>query len=294
MSARPARRRAPTWLALALLGCALVARAETSLPRLLEALELREHDDVFDVSIRFTTPIRYLRHSPADSGDTIQIQVAPVSLDPGDTTSLARRESLGAPPGWPVPLLEVVYEGNRSNGRYVIVRFSREVAFDVRPGRDFRSLVVSIRSSAKTARPGAPAPMPSDTDTALQRSDELMATGRRALTDGELDEAIRIFTKVNSLPDHANSAESKELLGVARERHGQLAHAKAEYEEYLKWYPGGEGAERVRQRLDALLSANGKPPEKSSARRAASRRTWTSTCSAASVRSIGTRRWRTP
>ena len=264
MSARPARRRAPIWLTLALLGCALVAHAETSLPRLLEALELREQDETFEMSIRFTTPIRYLRHSPADSGDTIQIQVAPVSLDPGDSTSLARRESLGAPPGWPVPLLEVVYEGNRSNGRYVIVRFSREVAFDVRPGRDFRSLVVSIRSSPKTARPGAPAPMPSDTDTALKRSDELMATGRRALTDGEFDEAIRIFTKVNSLPDHANSAESKELLGVARERHGQLAHAKAEYEEYLKWYPAGEGAERVRQRLDALLSANGKPPEKSS------------------------------
>lgn len=32
------------------------------------------------------------------------------------------------------------------------------------------------------------------------------------------------------------------MLGLARERNGQLAHAKAEYEEYLREYPNGEGA----------------------------------------------------
>jgi hypothetical protein len=261
MPARPASRRAQFALALALLGLALTARGESSLPRLLEALELREHDDVFDVSIRFTTPVRYLRHAPSDAGDTIQIQVAPVSLDPGDAPFLARRETLPAPPGWPVPLVEVVYEGDRSDGRYVIVRFSRDVSFSVRPGRDFRSLVVTVTPSKKSLGQGGPAPLPADDGAALARSDELMAKGRSALSDGELDEAIRVFTKITSLPEHGNSPEAKELLGVARERHGQIAHAKAEYEEYLKWYPGGEGAERVRQRLDALLTARSKPAE---------------------------------
>lgn len=261
MPARPACRRALV-LALALLGLAFSARGESTLPRLLEALELREHDDVFDVSIRFTTPIRYLRHAPSDGGDTIQIQVAPVSLDPGSSSLLGRHESLAAPPGWPVPLVEVVYEGNRSDGRFVIVRFSRDVSFDVHPGRDFRSLVVTVTPSRKSVGPSGPAPLPSDEGTALSRSDELVANGRRALSDGELDEAIRIFTKVTSLPEHGNSQEAKELLGVARERKGQIAHAKAEYEEYLKWYPDGEGAQRVRQRLDALLTARAKPTEK--------------------------------
>jgi hypothetical protein len=262
MPARPASWRAQLAFALAVLGLALTAHGEASLPRLLEALELREHDDAFDVSIRFTTPIRYLRHAPSESGDTIQIQVAPVSLDPGDAPFLARRESLPAPPGWPVPLVEVVYEGDRSDGRYVIVRFSREVSFTVRPGQDFRSLVVSVTPSKKSLGSGGPAPLPSDEGTALSHSDELMAKGRRALTDGDLDEAIRVFTKITSLPEHGNSPEAKELLGVARERHGQIAHAKAEYEEYLQWYPGSEGADRVRQRLDALLTARNKPAEK--------------------------------
>jgi tetratricopeptide (TPR) repeat protein len=253
------RRGAQLALLFALLGVALAARAETSLPRLLEALELREHDDVFEIAIRFTTPVRYLRHAPFELGDTIQIQVAPVSLDPGSAPALARRESLPVPPGWPVPLVEVVYEGDRSDGRFVVVRFAHDVSFQVRPGADFRSLLVTVRPSAKTTLPGEPAPLPADEGTALRKSDELMATGRRALAEGDLDEAVRIFTKITALPEHGNSPEAKELLGVARERKGQIAHAKAEYEEYLQWYPDGEGAERVRQRLAALLSAHDKP-----------------------------------
>jgi hypothetical protein len=45
------------------------------------------------------------------------------------------------------------------------------------------------------------------------------------------------------------------MLGLTRERAGQLAHAKAEYEEYLRRYPQGDAAGRVRARLRALSSA---------------------------------------
>jgi tetratricopeptide (TPR) repeat protein len=243
---------------------ALTGRADTSLPRLLDALELREHDGVFDVSVRFSTPVRYIRHAPADAGDTLQIQVAPVSLDPGDATFLSRRESLAAPPGWPVPLIEVVYEG-RQDGRFLVARFSRKVAFSVRPGRDFRSLLITVTPIAGEFTPSEVAPLPGSDAAGLAHSDELLANGKRALADGDLDEAIRVFTKITTLPEHENSAEAKELLGVTRERKGQIAHAKAEYEEYLRWYPDGEGAARVRQRLDALLTANAKLPQKTAA-----------------------------
>jgi len=48
----------------------------------------------------------------------------------------------------------------------------------------------------------------------------------------------------------------QELLGLARERSGQLAHAKAEYEEYLRRYPSGEAAERITRRLATLRAAS--------------------------------------
>ena len=48
--------------------------------------------------------------------------------------------------------------------------------------------------------------------------------------------------------------EAQELLAIAREKNGQLAHAKAEYERYLALYSETEGAARVKQRLAALLA----------------------------------------
>ena len=51
-------------------------------------------------------------------------------------------------------------------------------------------------------------------------------------------------------------------LVLREKKNDQLAHAKAEYEEYLQRYPSGEGAARVRQRLSALLTAGkAAPPE---------------------------------
>ena len=43
---------------------------------------------------------------------------------------------------------------------------------------------------------------------------------------------------------------------MARERSGQLAHAKAEFEEYLRRYPTGEAADRVARRLATLRAAS--------------------------------------
>jgi hypothetical protein len=243
------------WLVVALLA-PLRSLAATTPQRVLEAVEMRDNNEDVDVIVRFMTPVRYLRHAPASSGNLLQIQVDPVSLAPRTTSLLAGSETLAAPRDSPVPLLEVAYEGGRPDGRYLVLRFSRTVSFEVRQGSDFRSLIISVRAHST---PGGRA-LPGSSDSLLQ-SDQLMATGRDALTSGDADLAIRVFTKIVSMPEHANSIEAKELLGVARERRGQLAHAKAEYEEYLKWYPAGEGAQRVRQRLDALLTASSKAPE---------------------------------
>lgn len=84
---------------------------------------------------------------------------------------------------------------------------------------------------------------------------------RTALTRAELDRAIGLLSKALDAPEGPHSAAARELLGVARERKGQLAHARAEYETYLDRYPDGPGAERVRQRLGAMLTARSGPEE---------------------------------
>ena len=84
--------------------------------------------------------------------------------------------------------------------------------------------------------------------------------GRDALTRGDNATAIRLFTKVLGLPKNPHTAEAQELLGLARERNGQIDLAKVEYKLYLKLYSEGEGTDRVRQRLLNLTAGEVKPP----------------------------------
>ncbi len=88
------------------------------------------------------------------------------------------------------------------------------------------------------------------------RIDSLMSEARLTMVSGNRSRAIQIYTKILQLPEHPRQMEAQEFLALARERQGQSAHAKAEYQRYLSLYPDGEGAARVRQRLAALLAVD--------------------------------------
>ena len=94
-------------------------------------------------------------------------------------------------------------------------------------------------------------------DATVDEAAELMNDARRAMTAGELSRAVQIYTKVLQMPPNEHQPDAQEFLALARERNGQIAHAKAEYQRYLDVYPGEEGAERVEQRLAALLATAG-------------------------------------
>jgi len=67
--------------------------------------------------------------------------------------------------------------------------------------------------------------------------------------------AVPLLTKLLEQPEFPQRADAQELMGLAHERSGQLAHAKADYEEYLRRYPQGPGADRIRKRLRAIAFA---------------------------------------
>ena len=136
---------------LALCCFASIARAEVGPRRVLESIEIVETETGAELRIRFGTPLRYLRHAPHARGQEIQIEIAPIALSALDPPALGISQSLPGPRVSPIPLVEVLYEGIRvGSGRSVIVRFTRTVAFEVRPGDDMRSLVVFVpREAAK-------------------------------------------------------------------------------------------------------------------------------------------------
>ncbi|MFZ5619159.1 MAG: SPOR domain-containing protein [Pseudomonadota bacterium] len=137
-------------------------------------------------------------------------------------------------------------------------------AWIVRAGEEERQSVYRAWLSARSAGarnldlvPQSPPieALPENADAAA-----LVAEARAKIAAGDNARAIQLLTKATALEESKASPEARELLGIAREKNGQLAHAKAEYEEYLKRYPDGEGAARVRQRLSALLTAGKEAP----------------------------------
>jgi tetratricopeptide (TPR) repeat protein len=100
----------------------------------------------------------------------------------------------------------------------------------------------------------------------------LLAEARAALDKHDYPRAITLLTKLQRQPEFPERASAQELLGLARERAGQLAHAKAEYEEYLRRYPQGEAAERIALRLRTLRAAEARA--RTGREAAAERRGW--------------------
>lgn len=84
----------------------------------------------------------------------------------------------------------------------------------------------------------------------------LVSQARAAMTARDYPKAIAALTKLQRQPEFPQRAAMQELLGLARERASQLAHAKAEYEEYMRRYPTGEAADRVARRLQVLRAAS--------------------------------------
>jgi hypothetical protein len=105
----------------------------------------------------------------------------------------------------------------------------------------------NLKTPRKTTKT-SPAP-------ATSQLDKLAERGKQAMLDKNYKSAIRYFSRILEFKDSKYHKEARELLGLARERNNQFAHAKAEYEAYLKDYPEGEDAERVRQRLQGLITA---------------------------------------
>jgi cell division septation protein DedD len=92
-----------------------------------------------------------------------------------------------------------------------------------------------------------------------EQASERMLEARQAMLDQDWDKAVKLLTSVLGSADTSDHMQAREFLGLARERKGQLAHAKAEYQRYLEDYPDSEGAARVQQRLVGLVTAGDSP-----------------------------------
>jgi hypothetical protein len=91
---------------------------------------------------------------------------------------------------------------------------------------------------------------------------EILQAGNDAVTSGDFRRAVLLYTQVVQTGRPAQRQQAQEFLALAYERNNQKAQAVAEYEEYLRRYPEGDNADRVRQRLAGLLTQTARAPDR--------------------------------
>jgi len=244
----------------------LVALAEP----ILDKVEIVQTATEADIHIDFQTQIRYIRHSPTKDSSRIQIFLEFPEYQSLGLTLPTAREFLSAPPTKLVPDFTVNFPDQASNS--ISIKFKKPVKFRITPDSSGRGIIVHVplpkdveplapevkapvavpqtADSMPVEIPGIPAGM-----TMNDYASKLIAESRVAIGLNDYPKAIELLNTVLNLPLTTSSQDAQELIGVAREKNGELAKARAEYALYLKLYPDGEGVSRVKEHLATVDTA---------------------------------------
>ncbi len=238
-------------------------------------------------TIRLTGPVQYLRHFPESHGKTLEIYYDRVQ-GATSTEPWVDDEVRKSPPSGLIPSFTVTTRDQQTKPKLVI-EFAREAEYSVTPGKDNRSLLITIRPEKRPVSTGPlpflptikpePTPAPAGTLTAeaaaiaetSKQARDLMVQGRDALAAKNNEAAVDAFNKLLLLPPNDYTQDGQEWIGVARERAMQIDKARIEYELYLRLYPEGEGAAHVAQRLAGLTKGTGEVATTSEEKKRAAR-----------------------
>lgn len=266
---------------IALLGvfiCAMFFPFAQAFARIVNNVDIRTRATGYEIRIQFILPLRYIKHRPTSEGEAVLVEMSPVSgltLDNLENLQqLGDREALSWDQSIPVPLKEINFDDGTPDRVKLVIRFTRKVEFSLRSSGDLRTLIVFVKDKTasktkvkakeevvKKEKLGTDL-FPSKPSSADPELVKVMEEASKTMTEENYPRAIQLYTKILTRPESDLSPDAQEFLGLARERNNQLAHAKAEYEKYLEKYPKGIGADRVRQRLNGLLTAGDRPKEK--------------------------------
>lgn len=214
-----------------------------------------------EIHVLFKSPVRYLYHFPLEPGNYVRIHLVFPRLPKFLNTGVEH---------WAAPANDVVspftidfLDQETDITKRMTITFSEPSRFTIRGRPDGKGIVIALPHKTSRGEPRAVAPLPQPAAPALvpspagprdfhQRADELMDQAKAALAAGDNEEATKLFNAILILPPNRHSEEAQELVGLARERSGELDKARIEYEVFLKLYPHSDSVVRVRQRLAAI------------------------------------------
>lgn len=248
--------------------------------QVIERIEINQVGNEVEIQVRFITRIQYLRQALLKNGD-IRIYLNLLEVDPLDARLIP--ETKNSPPSTIAPRFKITYPELDSS---LTVSFSKAVSYYVAPGKDGRSISIftpAIKPKGEPAAAAVPvippvvprvpdvgkvAPdrivTPSEAAVALPstplrtveevelEAKRLIGGAQDALKRGQPDVAVEVLNRLLNLPPNQQSQAAQALVGEAREKNGEFAKARSEYELYLKLYPKADDARKIENRLAKL------------------------------------------
>jgi len=260
-----------------LVACVCAGFAVSAQGQVLDEVELRQEGANAVVQIKFVTPVQYSRAVSARASDLVQVFY---TVLPTRTKLNYESASRNLKAGGEIPQIllrdeTAVLKNQASSSRKMVISFDKSVKFKARAGRDNRTIelvLTGLGSSVKAMQlanaKALPAPLVVAAPTPEMVAAEgvetsakaLLATAQSAFDSGQYDAATESLNKLLNLPPNSTSRKAQELAGLARLNAGDKARAASEFETFVKLYPTGEDADRVRQLL-ASLPKIGPAPE---------------------------------
>jgi hypothetical protein len=150
------RRTAARYLTIAAIGalllCALGTHAQNPL---LDEVGVRVEGSTARVRIRFTVPVRYLRHFPLERGELVQIFFRVITVDGADIgmrEEVRRVRATAALPGFTVTYVPPLSRDVARDSLSVLIQFDRPLSFKVGEGKEKRSLYLTIPITSAATR----------------------------------------------------------------------------------------------------------------------------------------------
>ena len=244
--------------------------------RFLESINVADEQDYSIVDIRLNQQLTVVSYAPLVEGKLLRLDVRITGNKVQINETPTDFETLPWKPTAKLPLYDIVVDLQGA----IILHFKRTVRYEVLSATNpFHILVKVYHPVRKTELPEQVEKLPEKRkqpveDLIVEKLDVIkgsqnpelagfMNQARRAMLNKDYPLAIKLYTKVKITDSKSiYGKQALEYLGLARERNGQFAHAKAVYEQYLKLYPDGEDAERINQRLSGIIMAETEPNEK--------------------------------
>ncbi len=223
--------------------------AQPVLLKVLSGVAVSPEGRCTEVTVAFNRPVNLARTMPAGPAAELVLSIQLLGAEQSPDVELLS-ESVNAAPDNAAGLTGVSYLPEAQGPGTLRLTFDHAVQFSI-SANDPQHIRVVVSDGGDCG--SAPT---SDAGTSADQGLETpVAEGKAALIAKDYARAIALFTKAVEAGNADAKREGQELLGLAHERAGQLPHAKAEYEAYLRLYPSGASAARVRERLSGVVAA---------------------------------------